>query len=351
MPLIQRSVFRLSSEVAKRYCWVLVAVAVNCSWCVSARATPSEDALRHGRVGLENYTAGRWQSALDEFALADSLMHSPVFRLYVARCKQKLGQWIEARNQYADLIAMPIASDAPLTWQHAADDARKELEELKAVLPSIQLVVSGQSVAMAKWVLTIDGGPIETHRLNGRIELSPGEHVAVLEIENGLPLVKHFSLEAGDHSQTIELQVPTFLETGRTPPLVSQASKTIAVPKPTRVQFSIRPLHHPYRTSGLVALSAGALSAATGIVAGVWAWSERDRLLEQCGGFQCQPAEKARWNRANRLADIATVSIIVGGLSLGAGGYLFFLTVPTAPTRNNTGVSDRSLALGIAGRF
>ena len=349
MPLTLCSVFRFRSRFARVVYSLIVVTCICCGGRGVAAASNSEDALRHGRIGLEEFNAGRWNSALDEFSRADSIMHSPVFRLYSARCMQRLGQWLEAREQYLGLTEMPIGADDPQPWQKAVADARLELTALNAEFPAVRIIVGGSSSAAARPVLTIDGHTIESSRWTDHIELSPGDHVAIL-LDNDKPLVtRKFSVVPGDRAQVIELQVP--LKSRH--PVVPKAA-LVALPNsraPTLPRAEPRVLEHPYRTAGTVAVGIGAVGVAIGAVCGLWAWHERNALLDRCAGNQCPPEEQARWHRADQAANLATTSLIVGGLNLVVGGYLFYFAPSTGSSRNGNGAAPRELSLGLTRSF
>jgi hypothetical protein len=345
------SVFRYKNKPIRLICGILLTAGICSSGGGAAAATNSQDALGHGRIGLEEFNAGRWQSALDEFSRADSLMHSPVFRLYAARCKRQLGQWLEAREQYLRLTEMPITASDPLPWQKAAADARLELTALNAEFPAVRITVTGSSLADPKPAITLDGLPIEASRWGDLFELSPGEHVAVLLNRDEPVLARKFTLLPGDRAQVIELQIPLKSEPPDMPRVAVAAPPSARAPNWPRVEPPSPPVQHPHRIAGTVALSAGALSVAAGAVCGVWAWRERNDLIDRCGGYQCPPEEQPRWQRANLAANIATASLIFGGLNLALGGYLFYFTPSAGSTRNSNRAISRELSLGLVRSF
>ena len=57
-------------------------------------------ALELGKSAIEVYNEGRWVDAYDRFAKADKLVHSPVFVLYMARCRRQLGNLVQAQTLY-----------------------------------------------------------------------------------------------------------------------------------------------------------------------------------------------------------------------------------------------------------
>jgi hypothetical protein len=98
--------------------------------------TSATDARQLARTkaqeGLALYLAERWQEAYQRFVEADRLHHAPTLTLYLARCQRKLGKPAEARALYGQLLAEPLAKDAPPQYAEARRDAERELAQLQA---------------------------------------------------------------------------------------------------------------------------------------------------------------------------------------------------------------------------
>ena len=62
----------------------------------SARWAAERSAVQLGHDGLALYEASRWSEAHERFQTAERLVHSPVFQLYMARCRRNMGRLIEA---------------------------------------------------------------------------------------------------------------------------------------------------------------------------------------------------------------------------------------------------------------
>src|ERR1700742_3765530 len=63
--------------------------------------------------GVKAINEKRWADAADLFTRAESLVHSPVHLLYLARAQVQLGKLVKARENYNRIIREHFAPDAP----------------------------------------------------------------------------------------------------------------------------------------------------------------------------------------------------------------------------------------------
>jgi len=96
-----------------------------------------------GLAGLEAYSAGKYEQALDYFGRAESVVHAPTHQLYLARANAKLGYLVSAREFYLKLTQerLPASASKPFRDAQAAGD--KELAELEPRLPYVSVVLQG----------------------------------------------------------------------------------------------------------------------------------------------------------------------------------------------------------------
>src|ERR1700759_5347182 len=76
------------------------------------KATAREAATQ----GIGLYRAGKYADALDRLKRAQALYDAPVHLLYIARCQAKLGQLVEAAENYRLLDRYKLPSDAQAPW-------------------------------------------------------------------------------------------------------------------------------------------------------------------------------------------------------------------------------------------
>ncbi|MGE3672546.1 MAG: hypothetical protein AB7K71_22935, partial [Polyangiaceae bacterium] len=159
-----------------------------------------------GYDGLSAFEAKRWAVAYERFRAAEELVHSPVFILYMARAKSKLGDLLEASR----LLASVERSGSPgedAAWQRARDDAALELQELERRIP--KLVVEAEP-APADYNLQVDGSEA---RLGEALRLNPGKHTVTLRAGTERR-VETLELVAAEGTRKLSLK----LERGSSPP-------------------------------------------------------------------------------------------------------------------------------------
>jgi hypothetical protein len=155
-------------------CWPLAAVVAE-----EAPASDSERAVKLGQEGFERFTHGRWAEALASFELAERLRHSPVFVLYIARSRHRLGALVAARDAYRQLAGERIDEEAPKAWHSAVADGKREYLTLEARIPRLMVIVRGTAAATT---ITVDGKPLARA---ASAALDPGVHHVVAKNAQG----------------------------------------------------------------------------------------------------------------------------------------------------------------------
>lgn len=96
----------------------------------SATQADAERARDLGHAGLNAYGQGDFERALDLFHEAEALAHSPVFRLYAARCLLALERTEEGRAELEAILATTPSEGVPDAWLRARRSAEDELAAL-----------------------------------------------------------------------------------------------------------------------------------------------------------------------------------------------------------------------------
>lgn len=136
-----------------------------------AQGSDGQRAIDLGKAGLELYQAGKFSECAAKFEAADTLSHSPVFRLYKARCLRGDGKLLRAIVDFRSLVEEKLADDAPGPWKTAQGDAKVELAQAERAVPRVLVKVKGGDGAK----LTIDGGVATAAQ---SVALDPGLHKA-----------------------------------------------------------------------------------------------------------------------------------------------------------------------------
>jgi hypothetical protein len=119
-----------------------VLIALLLSWVpltATAQTKPEElnrnaAAVASGQRGLEAFRNGEWAAAYSLFHEAETLAHSPVFLLYMARARLRQGASAEALDLYTRVSREPLDERAPDSWRSAVEQAQREAAELQARL-------------------------------------------------------------------------------------------------------------------------------------------------------------------------------------------------------------------------
>lgn len=124
--------------------------------------------------GSDAFSAKRYADAVDMFERAESLIHSPVHLLYIARASVELGRLVKAQEAYIKISREQLAADAPPAFHKAVDQANAELEALRPRIASAKVKISGAEQATPQ--LLVDGQPVPAVLVGVPIPLDPGTH-------------------------------------------------------------------------------------------------------------------------------------------------------------------------------
>ncbi len=291
-------------------------------WPAIARAqdsSASDDgtlAIARGREGVEFYKRGSWSDALERFRQAESLFHSPVFVLYMARSLRNAGRLLESRETFRRLAAERLEPSAPELWKKAQADGRDELTALEANIPSVIIVVKGGTPNVR---ITLDDRPVASGEV---IELDPGSH-RLVATDSGRSESTTLSVDATARRQRVAIQL----------------TRSNALPSEGPTQ-SARPKGKELYVPGLVIAAAGVTAIVAGGVVGVLALNKkadvRDNLPEGCDGTTCPRSNEReieeRIDSARNLGTVADVLLIGGAAVTATGvGLLLFVSRENAP--------------------
>src|SRR5215471_15936936 len=110
--------------------------------------------------GIRLYKSGKYADALDRLRRAQSLYDAPVHLLYIARAQDKLGQLVEASENYRLLDHYTLPAGAPAAWTSAVEDGRKELANLEPRIPKLRIVATPANLKDA--AVEIDGAKVSS---------------------------------------------------------------------------------------------------------------------------------------------------------------------------------------------
>lgn len=298
-------------------------------------------AVELGRVGLEEYGVDNWPKAFEAFEQAERASHSPVFLLYMARCKRNLGSLLAARSLYARVLEdMPASPPDP--WLRAARDARREAADVQAYIPSVVISVRSNGPALAE--LSLDGIPASP---NVEIEVDPGTHRVVAKGNNGVTAEGTIAVEEKARRVSVTLTLPAPRPAIAPVAAVPHATATTKPPTPIPADELERGPNVPAYVTGAIGLAGIAVGTVTGIVA----MAKLDDIKKNCDfGGHCDPDDEWKMRSVNTFANVSTISFVVGGAGLGVSAVLF-LVEPAAPQASARAVPRESVAFRVTTMF
>jgi hypothetical protein len=298
------------------------------------RATARELA----REGQAAFDRGDFESAADRFARADALVHAPTLLLALARAQNKLGKLVQSYESYSRILREGVPEGSPPVFKKAFEDAKKEVEPIRARLGWVTIDVKGPANAR----VSIDDTAVPPAAVGVRRAVNPGGHVIKAEAEGFLPAEQSISVAEGESAAASLVLEPdpnsqVAAATGASAAQASQGNgaKIEAPPDAPRAAGSTS------RTLGFVALGVGAAGLVVGGVTGVMALGKRGDLDDACPGGQCPEGQRANLDGYRRLGTVSTIGFIVGGVGA-ATGVTLLLTSRKGSERSQT----TSLRLG-----
>lgn len=272
--------------------------------------------------GYDAFKAGDWADALDLFERAESLVHSPVQALYIARCHARLGHLIEAQEAYLRVVREGMSPGASAAMRAARKEAEEELIPLEPQIPLVTLIVEGQASGDVLEVQQ-DGRALPAALLGVSRPLNPGEHT--------------WQASSGSRQSTVETRV---IAAG------SQTTITLRLPDaPAAAPASARDLD-PLATTGEAHMStvqgpsawvyAGFGLAVTGLAIGtgflLYQGNLEDRIFCDERGSCPETAENRDLKAdADRAGVFSAIGFAAGGVGLASALAIWALTPSADP--------------------
>ena len=287
---------------------IALVVALLAPALAAEEAPNNERALRLGHAGLAAFESQDYETALENFELAERSAHSPVFVLYMAKAQLELGELLGARKLLRRVAKEELDEHAPAAWRRAQLQAAEGLEEIAVQIPSLLLSFRGGtppfSVSVAKEQHVFDRGP-------ALLELNPGSYECVVRDARGRTLKRELRIATAERKARVEFE---FVEQR---PLAKR-------PPPPPVE--------PDNRVALASLGVGLVAASVGVLAGTVATLKYQKLKENCVNNVCPKSEAENAARARQWANVSSVGLGVGLVGVG-GGLLLWESAPTDSER------------------
>lgn len=298
---------------------------------IPAFAQSDEDraaARQLAKDGEKAINEKRWADAIDMFTRAESLVHSPIHLLFLARASANAGKLVKARENYLKITKETIAPDKAKVLHDAKASAEKELAALETRIPQLKVVVEGGEGKDP--VVTMDGAPLPAALVGVFRPTDPGAHKLLVKA-GSLTAEQSVELKEGA-SETITLTLKGEAGTKTDPkegPKTDpkEGPKTDGDPKP--------PVDTPppsdggtngLRIGSFVAIGVGVVGLGVGTVFLLKSNSKKKEADDLCCAAANKPKVEALDADAKSAKSLSTVSFIVGGVALAAGVTMFFLS-------------------------
>jgi len=312
----------------------LVALLCRCSlvllvalaWAPTALAQASEGDTATARAlakeAFAAYDDGEFAKAAELFERAEKLHYAPTLLLGLARSQVKLGQYVEARENYHRIVNHQLPAGASPAFREALETAKAEVATLDDKIAWVIIIVQGP----ANPEVALDGTAISTASLSVKRAVNPGMHKVTAEA-SGARGESTFVVRAGESTEVrLTLQsvanAPADSETEATTP---SGTTSTSGDEPDAVDPGAT-----QRLLGFLALGVGGAGVAVGAITGGIAMGQHSELSDVCPNEQCPLAQESDLDAYNTTSTVSTVGFVAGG-ALAALGLVLVLTAPSEP--------------------
>lgn len=271
---------------------------------------------------------GRWADAVDMFTRAESMVHSPVHLLYMARSYEKLGSLVKARESYIRITNEELPAGASQPIKEAKSDAQKELDALEPRVPYVSVVVQG--VGPKPVTVTMDGVNVPPALLGVPRPVDPGEHKFEAVAEGMDSAVSSISVKEG-RSETVVLTLHPGSAPAAQPP-VGYAAPVYPGGAGSPPPEADSGKHGPSPLTW-VAFGVGGVGLVVGTVFALKSSSKVDDANNLChlpgpDGTRtyCSPQASSLDDDARSAKTISLVGFIAGGVGVATGVTLLLVT-------------------------
>jgi hypothetical protein len=333
--------------------WVKAGVfsaAVLSSASIAAAQSDTERAGARSAAeqGARAFNDGRYNEAIDLFTRAESLVHAPPHLLYMARAHEKLGELVQAREDYLKIGRETLPESAPEVFRRAQAQASAELAALEPRIPYLTVTVSDSS---AKDVtVMVDGQPLPAALVGVEGPVNPGKHRLVAVVSGHEGQAREIELAEGVHAQ-VDLMLP--------PTEAIAAVPAEQAPAEQAAEPMTKGSKKGLRIGSYVAFGVGALGLGAGtlfLIKGAGKKSDADEAFDRCYP-NCTTDEADHVHQLDKdsasAKTLSAVGFIAGGVGVATGITLFILSKDSASESSAAHVTPwigwRSA--GVSGRF
>lgn len=315
--------------------------------------------------GLQAFSSGRWQDAIDLFERAESLVHAPTHLLFAARAHAKLHHYVKARELYLRIVHQNLDANASHAFRDAQASASQEIAEVEPHIAELTVSVRGADPKDVRVVM--DGAAVQSVLIGVARPIDPGEHQVRAEAPGFAAQTKKVVVADGATASVVLELVPGANSSSKSSDPQSGARESTAPAAASAPVGAPRDAggagSNGKRVGAYVAFGAGAVGVGAGVFFGLRSISERsqaDQKFQQCGGVDgCRKGDPLSADVASldRSASSAKTSSVVGfalgGAAVAAGVTLLVLS--SNPKKVSTGLALTPWigagSAGVTGKF
>lgn|SRR6185369_4977510 len=314
----------------------VLALALGMSLAEPSAWAQSDDERAGARVaateGVKAMNEKRFADAADLFSRAESLVHSPVHLLYLARSQEKLGLLVKARENYTKILHEKYGPDAPDAFRQAQASAQQEVGGLDSRIGAVTVKVDGANGPVA---VTMDGEQVPPALVGLPLPVDPGKHTfqAIGTDLKSDPVTVDVS-ESGREALTLTLKPsPGAVAPGAAAPVPASAPAAAApaATAPTTPPQSTSSGSNGMKIGAYAALGVGVVGVGLGTVFLLKANSKRSDADDLCSApAGCPLSKKSEVDALDSdyktAGTLSVVSYAVGGVGLITGVTLLVLS-------------------------
>lgn len=325
---------------------VLLALVSSASVAFAGDKALAESLFQQGKAELE---AGHYAVACPK--LAESYRQDPATGtlLALAVCQDKSGKSATAWATYAEVAGRAKRNDRKQA-------ARARMKALGPTLSHLTITVAKSTAAVPGLVIKLDGDPVGQGAWGTPAPVDPGKHVVVATAPGKKPWTGTVTVKANADNES--LQVPALEDAAKAaaastpPPAAGAAAPTPASAPPTK-DHATSSGGSPLRTIGIVVGAAGVVTLGASGYFALHAKSldSASKKNNHCDANNtCDPTGLAKRHDAVSAANVATVTLVAGGVLTAAGVTLFILGKPKS-VEAAPAVGPHQAGLLVRGRF
>ncbi len=330
--------------MSSKQCWLFAismvasVAATNLSHEAMAQEASAVDIAQARELlnqGLDLRKRGDNAGALEKLKGAHALGHTPITGLELGRTYLTLGRLVEAREALLSIGRIPVRAEETIRSKTARQQSADLAEQLRLRIPTLTVRITGVPVDSVS--VTIDGAVVPTVALAAPRLLDPGGHDVSARSTTGGTAETRVELKEGE-TRDVELKIVFTGGTAVAPAAEAGAESPASSTLPATAGDAPVSAFSPAPSSKLrvpaLALMGGGL--VVGGAGAVLLFVESAKAVDANTRH-----DKSGYDSASTAWTVGLVAAIAGGVALGSGGILLFISRP----KSGGGGPQASIAL------